>query len=211
MLKPVLDAKVFLDVRNGGRFEVEDTYQVVRAENKLTVKTPYRYIEATISNGLVLENFFAYIAASYNAKIDAELGLYEKALADLRGLLLQHPMSFSGDSVYFHDASKTGGITNIAYFKASYLQNFLGEICLIADTIADTSVLMSIRALNRYYGSRTVGLLMDLAKKRFYKPLSDAQKQRAKAILTSIVFNDDAIDVSRLESVYRYIIQPAVN
>ena len=207
MLKPVLDAKVFLDVRNGGRFEVEDTHRVVRAENKLTIKTPYSYIEATISNGIVLENFFAYLAAPYYAKIDAELRLYEKALEDLRGLLLQHPMSFAGDDVYFHDASRTGGITNIVYFKASHLQHFLGEICVIADTIADTSVLMSIRALHRYYGSRAVSLLIDLAKKKVYKPLSDTQKQRAKAILASIIFNDDAVDVSRLASVYRYIIQ----
>ena len=201
----MLDAQVFLDVRTSGRFEIDD-YRVVRAENKLTIKTPYNYIEATISDSIVLENFFAYIAAPYYAKIDSELGLYEKALEDLRGLLLQHPMSFACKDVYFHDVNKTGGLTSIAYFNASYLQDFLGEICVIADTIADTSVLMSIRALNRYYGSHTVDLLMDIAKKKVTKPLSNAQKQRATAILASIVFNDDTIDASRLSSVYRYIV-----
>ena len=205
MLKLVLDAKVFLDVSKGGRFELDDAYRVIKAENKLSIKTPYNYFEATIAHGIALENFFTYIAAPYWAENDPELGLYEKALEDLRGLLMQHPLSLSGKNVYFHDVDKNGNITNIAYFNVSYLRDFLGEICVIADKIADTSVLMSIRALNRYYGYNTVDLLMDIAKKRVTKPLSDAQKQRAAATLASIAFDGDSVDIDRLHDVYSYI------
>ena len=196
-----------MDVRNSGRFEVEDDYRVIRAEDKLTIKTPYNYLEATISNGIVLENFFAYLAAPYWAKKDPELRLYEKAIQELKGFLLKYPMSFSGENVYFHDVNKNGGLASIAYFKASYFTHFLGEICVIADTIADTSVLMSIRALNRYYGYNVVDLLISIAKKRQIKPLSDAQKQRAIATLASTAFDSeiDGAVVDRLKNVYRYI------